>query len=148
MNGSGKRLKEERQRLGLTQEEFANLGGVKKLAQANYEAEKRYPNTLYLANIWLEDVDIQYILTGVREVNLESKSDTDKASQQEKEQRFLQAYNRVLTSAAALDIVWGKVLLEIVQEVAEHPEIHDAQIGAKLEVRRKFIKENIEGKDK
>ena len=35
------RLKEERERMGLSQEKFGAIGGVKKLAQINYEKGER-----------------------------------------------------------------------------------------------------------
>lgn len=61
-----KRIQEERQRLGLTQDEFAEIGGVKRLSQINYEAGKRYPDGRYFAAIAAAGADVQYILTGIR----------------------------------------------------------------------------------
>ncbi|KFC07096.1 DNA-binding repressor [Trabulsiella guamensis ATCC 49490] len=60
----GYRLKEERERTGLTQEEFGEIGGVKKLAQHRYEKGKRSPNAIYLAYLASAGVDVLYILTG------------------------------------------------------------------------------------
>ena len=40
-NTIGQRLKEERERLGLNQTDFGLIGGVKKLAQLNYEKDER-----------------------------------------------------------------------------------------------------------
>jgi transcriptional regulator with XRE-family HTH domain len=47
--GLGDRLREERKRLKLTQEEFALRTGVKRTAQVNYENETREPKISYLA---------------------------------------------------------------------------------------------------
>lgn len=58
------RLKEERKRLGLNQDEFAALGGVKKGAQFNYENGSRTPDANYLAAIAAVGVDVLYLLTG------------------------------------------------------------------------------------
>lgn len=58
------RLKEERKRLGLNQDDFAALGGVKKGAQFNYENGSRKPDSDYLAAIALAGVDVLYLLTG------------------------------------------------------------------------------------
>ncbi|MGK5079623.1 helix-turn-helix domain-containing protein [Janthinobacterium sp. HLX7-2] len=58
------RLKEERKRLGLNQDEFAALGGVKKGAQFNYENGSRTPDSDYLAAIADAGVDVLYLLTG------------------------------------------------------------------------------------
>lgn len=60
------RLREERARLGLTQEDFGGLGGVKKLAQWTYEKGDRSPDAAYLGQLWFEGVDVQYVLTGLR----------------------------------------------------------------------------------
>ena len=63
-NTFGLRLKGERKRLGLTQEEFSSLGGVKKLAQINYEKDKTLPDVGYLLLVGEAGVDISYVLTG------------------------------------------------------------------------------------
>ncbi|MRS99495.1 helix-turn-helix domain-containing protein [Ralstonia pickettii] len=60
------RLREERKRLGLTQERFGAEGGVGKLAQLNYEKGQRSPDAAYLAAIALAGVDVSYVLTGER----------------------------------------------------------------------------------
>lgn len=60
------RLKEERERTGLSQEAFGAVGGVKKLTQFNYESGKRSPDAEYLGAISKISVDVTYILTGVR----------------------------------------------------------------------------------
>jgi len=64
-----KRLQEERQRLGLTQAEAAEIGGVKRRSQINYEAGDSYPDGRYFAAIAAVGADVQYILTGIRSGN-------------------------------------------------------------------------------
>jgi transcriptional regulator with XRE-family HTH domain len=66
MNNIGNRLREERNKLGLSQEKLAEVGGVQKLAQTNYETGKRIPTGEYLAKIAEIGADVNYILTGVR----------------------------------------------------------------------------------
>lgn len=66
-NSIGARLSGERHRLGLTQEQFAKIGGVQRRAQAHYEAGKRTPDANYLAAISEGGVDVVYLLTGRRE---------------------------------------------------------------------------------
>lgn len=61
-----KRLQEERLRLGFTQEEFAEIGGVKRRAQINYESGERCPDGYYFSAIAAAGADVQYILTGIR----------------------------------------------------------------------------------
>lgn len=67
MNTFSARLREERQRLDLNQTEFAELAGVLKGAQVNYEAGKRAPDAIYMAAIAAAGADVRYILTGERD---------------------------------------------------------------------------------
>ncbi len=62
----GARLAEERKRIGLNQKDFAEIGGVTKTSQVNYESGERSPNVDYLQAITSAGVDVQYIITGVR----------------------------------------------------------------------------------
>lgn len=69
MSHLGRRLREERERLGLTQEQFAAIGGIKKRAQVRYESGDRAPDAGYLLRLAASEdpqVDIQYVLSGVR----------------------------------------------------------------------------------
>ena len=68
----GKRLAEERKRLRLNQDAFAEQGGVKRAAQVNYEGGKRSPDTDYLERVAQIGVDVLYVITGRR---LSSDSD-------------------------------------------------------------------------
>lgn len=65
----GERLREERLRLGLKQEELADIGGVKKNAQFNYEKGVRAPSASYLAAVAAVGVDVNYLLTGQRSLS-------------------------------------------------------------------------------
>lgn len=60
------RLRNERERLGFSQEAFGALGGVQKRAQINYEKGERHPDSAYLAAIAAAGADVLYILTGQR----------------------------------------------------------------------------------
>ena len=60
------RLVAERNRLSLSQEELAKLGGVVRSAQANYEAGKRAPDAVYLSAIAKAGIDVRYVITGER----------------------------------------------------------------------------------
>lgn len=66
MDGIGKRIREERVRLSYTQAAFASVGGVLVNAQGKYERGLRTPNALYLARLAEIDVDLIYVLTGLR----------------------------------------------------------------------------------
>lgn len=60
--------------MGLTQEAFGDLGGVKRLAQAHYEKGTRNPDSAYLSAIAAAGVDVQYVLTGRRSANASSQA--------------------------------------------------------------------------
>ena len=63
--GIGERLKEERERLGFSQTEFAAVAGASKNSQYNYEKGDRCPDAAYLAAVAEKGVDILYVVTGV-----------------------------------------------------------------------------------
>ena len=62
----GLRIREERERLCLTQIEMAEAGGASRSSQKLYEKGKP-PSTAYLAAISAAGVDVLYIVTGRRE---------------------------------------------------------------------------------
>lgn len=62
----GERLRAERDRLGLSQEDFGRAGGVNRNSQANYEKGIRTPDAAYLAAVAAAGVDVLYVLTGQR----------------------------------------------------------------------------------
>jgi transcriptional regulator with XRE-family HTH domain len=67
MNTIGSRLKEERAKLGLTQEKMALAGRCTKRTQIYYEANERSPDSNYLSSIAELGVDVNYVLTGRHE---------------------------------------------------------------------------------
>ncbi|WP_246181847.1 helix-turn-helix domain-containing protein [Pandoraea cepalis] len=60
----GTRLRNERLRLGLTQDEFAFIAGVTRRTQVHYELDERNPDTAYLAAVASAGVDVAYVVTG------------------------------------------------------------------------------------
>lgn len=64
MDSVGKRLRQERIRLGLSQAEFAALGGRGHKTQLNYEADASSPDAAYLLALRENGVDVWYVLTG------------------------------------------------------------------------------------
>jgi transcriptional regulator with XRE-family HTH domain len=60
----GERLKSERNRLGMNQAQFAEVGGVAKLTQLKYEKGERMPSVEYLHGIQQQGVEVGYLLTG------------------------------------------------------------------------------------
>lgn len=62
----GKRLKDERKRFGLTQDEMAVQLGVSRYAQLNFEKDINLPGGAYLLAALDRGVDVMYVLTGHR----------------------------------------------------------------------------------
>lgn len=65
----GERLREERERLGYNQTDFAGLGGASLRSQIEWEKGKAFPNAKVLSAIAAAGADVQYILTGIRSGN-------------------------------------------------------------------------------
>ncbi|KFE56821.1 helix-turn-helix domain-containing protein [Pseudomonas syringae] len=63
MSGIGTRLRQERRRLGLSQREMGQMGGVAVNAQGKYESGERIPKADYLAALACVGVDVLYVLT-------------------------------------------------------------------------------------
>ena len=59
------RLKEERVRLALTQDQMAAAAGLNRTAQIRYEKGERNPDTDYLAAVAAAGVDVGYVITGI-----------------------------------------------------------------------------------
>lgn len=67
MASIGERLKEERDRLGLSQTDFAALAGASKETQINWEKGKGgAPNAFDLERFAAAGVDVLYVITGTR----------------------------------------------------------------------------------
>lgn len=62
----GERLKEERLRLKLSQEDICTAADINRRSQSNYESGQRSPDALYLSRIAELGIDVNYILTGKR----------------------------------------------------------------------------------
>ncbi|MDL5599337.1 helix-turn-helix transcriptional regulator [Bacillus subtilis] len=86
--GIGDRLKEERERLGLNQTEFAAKAGASKNSQYNYEKGERSPDATYLAAVSEQGVDVLYVVTGERKPTPAESINADAA-------KFLEFYQHV-----------------------------------------------------
>lgn len=64
-NDIGRRLREERERLGLSQVAMSDIGGVKKLTQLRYEKGDSFPDAAYLAALSRFGLDVQYVVLGI-----------------------------------------------------------------------------------
>jgi len=62
----GLRLRQERERLGMTQAELSAIGGVKPLTQYLYERGDRTPQFDYILRVVRAGVDLSFLVNGVR----------------------------------------------------------------------------------
>lgn len=58
----GERLRKERERVGLNQTQLAEVAGIKRMAQSQYEKEVRSPTIRYLSAIASTGIDLHYLL--------------------------------------------------------------------------------------
>ena len=65
-SGLGERLRRERKRLGLTQEELASCTGIHRRTQANYELGKTAPDMAYFQALRMVGLDAKYVQTGTK----------------------------------------------------------------------------------
>lgn len=69
----GPRLRDERERLGLSQEAFGKLGGVKRETQYLYERGLRTPSMEYLFGVVAGGASLEFLVFGKRGINLRGK---------------------------------------------------------------------------
>ena len=114
MMSLGRRLQEERARLGLSQEEMARAGGIARTSQHLYESNARSPNAEYLMKLLVAGADVSYLITGhptshalggagvsiakalsaYREVEAFVREQAEEVSPEEREKLFLFACTR------------------------------------------------------
>ena len=75
----GKRLREERKRLGLTQTELAEAGGVRRVTVYLYEKGDRTPTLEFLDRLKSHGVSFEYVLWGERRLVESSRQVIDAA---------------------------------------------------------------------
>ncbi len=77
MHSYGEKIREERERLGLSQTEFGDAMGVTKKTQGLYERGEREPDGSYFQAAAAAGCDVLYILTGRREPKVGARSPFD-----------------------------------------------------------------------
>lgn len=65
ISGFGSRLKQERERLGLTLSDFGLFGEVNRMTQMRYESGASSPTIEYLYKIGAHGVDTMFVTTGL-----------------------------------------------------------------------------------
>lgn len=63
----GQRLRDERFRIGLSQAEMGEAGGVKRATQHLYESDVRVPDLKYLERVRDAGADLSYLVLGIRQ---------------------------------------------------------------------------------
>jgi transcriptional regulator with XRE-family HTH domain len=137
MNGIGKRLRQERKRLKLTQSALGAIGGVEANAQGHYESGQRLPRADYLFKIAAAGVDITRVITGVDaaarvelpafptiQVGKRPESDADLDSSESMVKIISQLRQSLWITANALCEVTRLVESEEPRSSADHVEDH------------------------
>lgn len=73
MDSIGIRIRTERTRLGMNQDDFAALAGVQRRAQGSYERDQRVPDAAYLAAVAQHGVDVMFVITGNRAEDVDAQ---------------------------------------------------------------------------
>lgn len=98
MSTVGSRLREERDKLGLNQTDFAKLAGQSRGSQAYYERDERSPDAKYLSSLAELGIDVLYVLTGQK-----TPAPDGLVVESEEEKKLLENY-RAMDEAARLNI--------------------------------------------
>lgn len=118
------RLKKVRSIMGLTQVEFAELGGVKAVTQTNYERGIRFPTLEYLLNLKKAGVDINFVIFG--EVQ-------EQATLSDTESKILLAYRNGGSER--------KLAIEFVAGIHDDNMPQDSEGGSSFSTQAEEIKE-------
>ncbi|MBL8512162.1 MAG: helix-turn-helix transcriptional regulator [Betaproteobacteria bacterium] len=115
----GDRLREERERLGLSQTAMAQLFDTSKRVQISYEQGRTYPNANYLAVLAEKGVDVFYVVTGKR---LKMYADPPPAAPALTRQEEMLVNNYRQTSEEAKKALLRTSLAFAQEKVAKKPE--------------------------
>lgn len=125
------RLKEERLKVGLNQTEFAELTGVKRLSQSNYESGKRKPDIDYLALVNKLGCDVNFIVTGQR-----NYTDDFDFSIQQRAINIVASYIQKSGKKLARPDLFYAVAMEIYQVIKDaednKEDVDPIDVGAKI----------------
>lgn len=115
------RLREERIRVGLSQQALGEIGGVLKQAQLKYEKGDRFPDAAYLAAIAKAGIDIRYVLTNERDYEPVKKPTAE-------EQILLDGFRTLdaNTKKRVLAFIFGAEL-PVIQQAQNHIKIGSQQ---------------------
>lgn len=129
----GDRLKEERERLRLTQTAFGALAGVKKNTQILWEKGSSSPNATALSMLSEAGVDILYVVTGRRFGGTGNTAFTAEAAMDEIEQTT--AHGGMQDKLR--DFAWDLSLPERTRARADHmlARVGDAEAQERIEAR-------------
>lgn len=122
----GDRLREERDRIGLSQAAFAKEAGASRNSQVNYEANKSNPGAAYWTAIaTFLKVDVQYVLTEVPSANLD---EIGELTEEEKAARRDRMTKKVMQIAEGCTRQPDPLKLGPVRDLALSAHLRDDQI--------------------
>ena len=106
----GERIKEERERLGYNQTDFAALAGASKHSQINWEKGASFPNSMTLKAWADKGLDVLYVVTGQRSVPSTAFPKVEKISPDKQE--LMDAFDGMSPEQRRAILEVGKVLAQ------------------------------------
>lgn len=95
----GERLKEERERLDLTQPVFSEVAGAKKRTLIDWEKNISSPTAVQLSALCSIGVDVLYVLTGQRGATVQASSQFSSTAEMPIDEQLLLETYRALPTA-------------------------------------------------
>lgn len=107
----GLRIKEERERLGFTQQAFAELIGVAKRTFIDWEKDRTSPTAVQLSALSKSGVDVLYVVTGQRMLSVTSPEQVLCSQKMSPEkQELMDAFDDMTAEQRRAILEVGKVL--------------------------------------
>lgn len=103
----GQRLREERERLGMSQPNFAAIAGTTKQTLFSWETGKTAPDGFQIAALAAQGVDILYVLTGQRSPSIPAADPAEQVLLDSYRRCGAQAKQNLIQTAALLSAGLG-----------------------------------------
>ncbi|MCU7123644.1 helix-turn-helix domain-containing protein [Salmonella enterica] len=106
----GLRIKEERERLGLTQQSMADAVGAAKRTVIDWEKDRTSPTAVQLSALSSMGMDVLYIVTGQRAIPVTAPDKVENLSPEK--QKLLDAFDNMSADQRRAILEVGRVLTQ------------------------------------
>lgn len=120
----GSRLREERERLALNQESFAELAGAKRRTLIDWEKGVSSPTAVQLQLLSDAGVDVQFVITGQRVIPSGILDEVKLEQSIEQSEKLMQLAGKRYTSAQK-----AKIIGLVYQVYVEENKLSDESLG-------------------